>query len=151
MTTPNPLDPDAHLPFALMRDAAQHWRRVLAVGLVLSLLGVVGIVASSFFTLVSVLFFGWLLCLAGVVTLVHAFSASRWTGVLLQAAMGALNLVVGALCIAQPVEGAAALTLLIAASLMVQGVFRLTSAFASRVDGRGWLVVSACITLLLGS
>lgn len=146
-----PPDSDAHLPFALMRDAARHWGRLLAIGLVLCALGIVGIVASSAFTLVSVVFFGWLLCFAGLATLVHAFSAPRWTGVMLQTAMGALNLVVGVLCIAQPLEGAVALTLLIAASLMVQGVFRLTSAFASRVDGRGWLVVSALITLVLGA
>jgi uncharacterized membrane protein HdeD (DUF308 family) len=133
----------AHLPFALMQDAQKHWGRLLAVGLVLSAIGAAGIVASTFLTLVSVVFFGWLLSFAGVAVLWHAFSAPRWTGVLLQLAMGALNLVVGAICIWQPLEGATALTLLIAASLMVQGVFRLAAALASNVDGRGWLVVSA--------
>ena len=152
----DPIDPpsdsvaDAHLPFSLMPDAAQHWKRLLVVGLALSALGAVGIVASTFFTLVSVVFLGWLLSSAGVVVLFHAFSASRWTGVLLQVAMGALNLVVGVICISQPVEGAEALTPLIAASLLTQGVFRLASAFASRVDGRTWLMASALVTLLLG-
>jgi uncharacterized membrane protein HdeD (DUF308 family) len=133
-----------------MQDASRHWGRLLAVGLALTALGFVGIVASTFFTLASVVFFGWLLSFAGAAVLLHAFSAPRWTGVLLQLAMGALNLVVGAICIWQPLEGAAALTLLIAASLMVQGVFRLASAFASSVDGRAWLVVSALVTLVLG-
>jgi len=141
---------DAHLPFALMQDAAQHWGRLLTVGLVLSALGAVGIFASSFFTLASVVFFGWLLSFAGAAVLLHAFSAPRWTGVLLQVAMGAMNLVVGAICIWQPLQGAEALTLLIAASLLVQGVFRLAAAFASKVDGRAWLVTSALITFLLG-
>jgi uncharacterized membrane protein HdeD (DUF308 family) len=141
---------DAHLPFALMQDARRHWGRLLGVGLVLGAIGAVGIVASTFLTVVSVVFFGWLLSLAGVAVLWHAFSAPRWTGVLLQAAMGTLNLVVGAICIWQPLQGAVALTLLIAASLMVQGIFRLASAFASRVDGRGWLVGSALVTLVLG-
>ena len=150
--TPNPPLPhaDAHLPFALMEDAQQHWGRLLAVGLVLTALGAVGIVASTFFTLASVVLLGWLLTFAGAVVLWHAFSAPRWTGVLLQAAMGTLNLVVGAICIWQPVEAAQALTLLIAASLIVQGIFRLASAFASQVDGRGWLVMSAIVTLVLG-
>ena len=124
--------------------------RLLAVGIVLSALGALGILASTFFTLATVVFFGWLLSFAGIAVLFHAFSAPRWTGVLLQVAMGALNLVVGAICIWQPLEGATALTLLIGASLMVQGVLRLGSALASRVDGRGWLVVSALVTLLLG-
>jgi uncharacterized membrane protein HdeD (DUF308 family) len=141
---------DAHLPFALMQDARKHWGRLLGVGLVLCAIGAVGIVASTFLTVVSVVFFGWLLSLAGVAVLWHAFSAPRWTGVLLQAAMGTLNLVVGAICIWQPLQGAVALTLLIAASLVVQGIFRLASAFASRVDGRGWLVGSALVTLVLG-
>jgi uncharacterized membrane protein HdeD (DUF308 family) len=141
---------DAHLPYALKQDAAQHWGRLLAVGLVLTALGAVGIVASGFFTLASVVFFGWLLSFAGAAVLWHAFSANRWTGVLVQAAMGTLNLVVGAVCIWQPLEGAVALTLLIAASLVVQGAFRLASALASRVDGRGWLVLSALVSLLLG-
>jgi len=149
--TPPPSHVDAHLPFALMQDAHKHWRRLLVVGLVLTIIGAVGIVASTFFTVLSVVFFGWLLSLAGVAVLWHAFSATRWTGVLLQAAMGTLNLVVGAICIWQPLEGAVALTLLIAASLMVQGIFRLASAFASRVDGRGWLVGSAVVTLVLGA
>jgi len=33
---------------------------------------------------------------------------------------------------------------------MVQGVFRLATAFASNVDGRSWLVLSALVTLVLG-
>jgi uncharacterized membrane protein HdeD (DUF308 family) len=145
-----PPHPDAHLPFTLMQDARRHWGRLLGAGLVLSAIGVVGIVASTFLTLASVVFFGWLLSFAGVVVLWHAFSAPRWTGVLLQTAMGTLNLVVGAICTWRPLAGATALTLLIAASLMVQGVFRLASALASQVDGRGWLVVSALVTLTLG-
>jgi uncharacterized membrane protein HdeD (DUF308 family) len=152
LMSPDPQLPhaDAHFPFSLMEDAAKHWGRLLAVGLVLSAIGLVGIFASTVLTLASVVFFGWLLAFAGAIVLWHAFAAARWTGVLLQAAMGTLNLVVGVMCIAQPVQGAEALTLLIAASLIVQGVFRLTSAFASRMDGRGWLIASALVTLVLG-
>jgi uncharacterized membrane protein HdeD (DUF308 family) len=133
-----------------MQDAKKHWGRLLVVGLVLVAVGAVGVVASTLLTLASVVLFGWLLSVAGVVVLWHAFSAPRWTGVLLQAAMGTLNLVVGAICIWQPLQGATALTLLIAVSLMVQGIFRLASAMASQMDGRGWLMVSGLITLVLG-
>ena len=139
-----------HLPLSALGGLAGHSRRLLLLGIAMIVLGTLGIFASVIFTIASVVFFGWLLLLGGAVLTVHAFSASRWSGFFLQLLSGVLYLLVGWTLITRPVPGAVALTLIYAISLVVQGVFRLGAALATRMDGRGSLLLSGAITLLLG-
>jgi len=142
--------PAALSPLAALGDARRHSGLILALGLLLVVLGTIGIVSSVVFTIASVVFLGWLLAFGGVALIAHAFSARQWSGLFLQLAGGALNLVVGFMMITQPLAGAAALTLLLAVSLVVQGLFRLGVVLTTAVEGRGWLLLSALATLVLG-
>ena len=143
-------DLPAHLPLEAMKDLHGRWGLFLALGIVLIVLGLIGVSASTLFTLVSVVVLGWLLVVAGSATIVHAFWASRWSGFFLQLLAGLLYLIVGWMLAARPGVGAEALTLLMAISLTLQGAFRLGAALGTRVDGRGPLLLSGAITSILG-
>jgi uncharacterized membrane protein HdeD (DUF308 family) len=139
-----------HLPLSALENVQRHSGRFLTLGIVLIVLGTIGICAAEFLTLASVLFFGWLLMIAGAALAIHAFWASRWSGFFLQLFSGLLHLIVGWILVEEPGLGAVTLTLVFAISLVVQGTFRIASALSARVDGRGSLLLSGAITLVLG-
>jgi len=139
-----------HLPLGALEGLQRHRVLFLALGVALIVLGTLGISASALLTLASVVFFGWLLAIGGGALVVHAFSAGRWSGFFLQLLSGLFQLVVGWMLITQPGLGAVTLTLVLAVSLVVQGAFRIGAALSARMDGRGWLLLSGAITLVLG-
>jgi uncharacterized membrane protein HdeD (DUF308 family) len=140
----------SHLPLSAVEELHRHWALFLALGVGLIGLGVIGILASGLFTLASVVFFGWLLVIAGVGLTIHAFWAKRWSGFFLQFLSGLLYLVGGWMLATHPELGAITLTLVIAISFVVQGAFRIGAALTTRIDGWGSLLASGIITLVLG-
>jgi uncharacterized membrane protein HdeD (DUF308 family) len=137
------------MPLTALASLHRHWLRFLLLGIVLVVLGMVGVVASGLLTLASVLLIGWLLLVGGAVTVGHAFWTRAWSGFFVQLAFGLLNLCVGFMLITRPEVGALSLTLLLAVSLFVQGVFRIAAALSSDIDGKGWLLLSGVASLLL--
>ena len=82
--------------------------------------------------------------------IVHAFSARGWQGFALHLLGGVLYLLVGGWMILKPLLGALALTLLLAAFLLVQGIFQIALALRIRpARGWGWPLASGVVTLLL--
>ncbi len=93
---------DGHQPLLALTELHRRWRTFFALGLMLVGLGVVGVCASTFATLLSVVLLGMLLLVAGGALVAHAFSAPRWSGFFLQLLSGLLYLVVGWLCVTRP-------------------------------------------------
>ena len=140
----------SHLPLGAIEELHRHWALFFALGVALIALGTIGILVSALFTLASVVFFGWLLVIAGAGLTIHAFWAKRWSGFFLQLLSGLLYLVAGWVLATRPELSAITLTLLIAISLVVQGAFRIGAASSTRIDGWGSLLASGIITLVLG-
>ncbi|MDB6064695.1 MAG: uncharacterized protein JWR26_903 [Pedosphaera sp.] len=122
----------------------------IALGVALIVLGMIAIAMAVLTTLISVMIFGWLLLLGGIVQSVHAFWVRPWSGMVLQLVIGILNLVVGLLIVANPGASALALTLLMGAFFIVGGLFRVITAAVRHYPGRGWTMFSGIINLLLG-
>lgn len=122
----------------------------IALGVALIALGTVAIATAIVTTLISVVVFGWLLLLGGIIEAVHAFWVRPWSGLLLQLLLGVLNIVVGFLIIANPGVGALSLTLLMAAFFFVGGLFRIIAAAREHFPGRGWAITGGVINVLLG-
>jgi uncharacterized membrane protein HdeD (DUF308 family) len=120
------------------------------LGVALIVLGTVAIIAAVATTLISVMVFGWLLLIGGIIQSVHAFWVRPWSGLLLQLLIGVLNIVVGLLIVANPGASALALTLLMAAFFVVGGIFRIVTAAEEHFPGRGWALFSGLINILLG-
>lgn len=145
---------DPQVPSGALALGVQELRRnrglLLALGIAELLLGVIALGVVGMVTLVSVIFFGWLLIFSGVAHLVRAFRTRGWEGVSLHLLIGILQAAVGVLLLERPAAGAASLTLLMAALFTVSGLFRIGFAMMTRIHGWGWQVLSGLVALLLG-
>ncbi|MFF7945389.1 HdeD family acid-resistance protein [Streptomyces griseorubiginosus] len=123
---------------------------VAALGVILVLAGLVGLVYTGVATLTSMFLFGWLLLIGGVVGLLHAVQARDsgffWLGVV----VAALNIAAGVVVIARPDAAAAALTMFAALLFLTGGVFRLVGSLVVRGPQFGWTLVQGAFGLLLG-
>ena len=134
-----------------LAEVRRNWGWFLGLGIALVALGMIALGAVVATTIVSVLLFGWLLLVGGLLEAVHAFWRERgWSGFFLDLLGGILYVVVGFLIVANPAATAVTLTMLIALFLMFGGIFRIVVAFMLRVPHWGWLVVHGGVNLLLG-
>jgi uncharacterized membrane protein HdeD (DUF308 family) len=81
---------------------------------------------------------------------VAAFWGRRWRGFFLHLLAGVLYFIVGVFMIDKPLAGALTLTLLIAAGLLVGGIFRIVVSLVERFDGWGWMLLNGAISVILG-
>ena len=122
----------------------------LALGILLVVAGSLAIVYDVAATILSVLFFGWLLIIAGAFETVQSFWQPKWGGLFLHLMVGILAVVVGFHLVTSPAAGALVLTLIMAIYFMVIGIFRIITALAVRFPNWGWILVSGLITFILG-
>ena len=103
-----------------------------------------------FSTLAVTLFVGWLLILAGVVSVFTAFSirgSGPFFGVLL---FGFLAVGAGAFMVTRPVGGEVVITLTLGLLFMLQGSFEMYFAFEMRPSsGWAWMLLSALASIVL--
>jgi uncharacterized membrane protein HdeD (DUF308 family) len=127
------------------------WGWFVALGVVSLVLGLIAFANVLAATFVSVLYLGILMIVAGAAQIFFAFPVRTWGSFLLMFVSGVLYCVAGAAAFYNPLLVAGALTLLLAITLIVAGVLRLSAGIRSRqLDGWGWLIVSGTITLLVG-
>ncbi|MFJ3669924.1 HdeD family acid-resistance protein [Streptomyces sp. NPDC090106] len=121
-----------------------------ALGVVLVLAGLIGLIYTGVATLTSMLLFGWLLLIGGVVGLLHAIQARGtnffWLGVV----VAALNIAAGVVVMRRPEAAAEALTMFAALLFLTGGVFRLVGSLVVRGPQFGWTLVQGAFGLLLG-
>jgi uncharacterized membrane protein HdeD (DUF308 family) len=121
-----------------------------ALGVILVLAGLVGLIYTGVATLTSMLLFGWLLLIGGAVGLLHAVQARGtnffWLGVV----VAALNIAAGVVVIRRPEAAAEALTMFAALLFLTGGVFRLAGSLVVRGTQFGWTLVQGAFGLLLG-
>ncbi|MDT9694892.1 DUF308 domain-containing protein [Streptomyces sp. P17] len=137
-----------------MADSTQQLRRgfgwLAALGVLLVLAGLVGLIYTAAATLTSMLLFGWLLLIGGAVGLLHAIQARGtnffWLGVV----VAALNIAAGVVIIARPEAAAEALTMFAALLFLTGGVFRLAGSAVVRGPQFGWTLLQGAFDLLLG-
>jgi uncharacterized membrane protein HdeD (DUF308 family) len=126
------------------------WCWFLCLGLALMLVGALALGSAFIATFTTIVVFGSLLLAGGVVQLVNAFLARNWRGFLLHLLAGTLHLIVGGLMIEHPLQAAEGLTLMLAASFLVGGVFRIVVALKEDFAGRGWILVHGAVAAMLG-
>lgn len=149
MTDPvnNPLQTNKQIISALRA----HWGWFVAIGIALLVLGAIALVYVLAATLVSVLFIGILMLIGALGLLIQAWKVKNWSGFLLWSLSGLLYAAAGIVAIVNPLAGAALLTLLLGATLIGAGAFRLWVWFNNRGQhGWGWLGFSGAITFATG-
>ena len=133
-----------------IEELKRSWGWFVGLGVILIVLGLIALSVSVAVTLVTVILFGWLLIVGGVLSAAHAFWRRRWGGFFIDLFTGILYVVVGLMLVGNPAEGAATLTLLITLSLLLGGIFRIIVALAVRFHHWVWTLLNGIVTLLLG-
>ncbi|AKA07050.1 hypothetical protein SAZ_35150 [Streptomyces noursei ZPM] len=124
---------------------------LLAVlGVILVLAGIVGLIYVGVATLTTMLLFGWLLLIGGLVGLAHAVQSRGSSYFWLAVIVAALNIAAGVVVIRLPDATAAALTMFAALLFLTGGLFRLAGAVVVRGAQFGWTLLQGVIGILLG-
>jgi uncharacterized membrane protein HdeD (DUF308 family) len=132
-------------------ELRNRWKWFVGFGVVLVILGAIALWNVVDATLVTTIFIGWLLVLGGIVQIIGAFATSGSMGLrVLMAVVGILYAIVGLNIVADPLQGAVLLTIVIAIVLIVEGIIRLFAAFSEATPQRGLVAVLAVINILLG-
>jgi uncharacterized membrane protein HdeD (DUF308 family) len=140
----------AALDVRIPAEIVHNWGWFLVFGIGLLLLGILAVVRSVAATVVSMLFFGWLLVIAAGIEVVQAIMVGKWAGLYHHWLAAVLFGVVGALIVWRPVASAEVLTLLMGAFFLVAGLFELITPFVVSLPDWGWHALNGLITLLLG-
>ena len=135
------------------RDAlTENWGWFLALGIAMTAVGVMAVILPGLAGLGLTLMLGWLLLVGGIAQGVHAFFARAWKGFFVQALTAILYLVVGLILLTNPLEGMLTLTYLLAAFLLIEGVFKIAMAFQIRpVTNWGWVFLSGIVSVALSA
>ena len=73
----------------------KNWGWLLALGIISIILGILALGSSAFFTIASMIFFGWILLIMGILELVYSFWQRHWGGFFLHLLNGILAGVAG--------------------------------------------------------
>jgi uncharacterized membrane protein HdeD (DUF308 family) len=139
-----------NLEVQFSHDLVQHWGWFLAFGIALLALGVAAVARSVTATVVSMLFFGWLLVLAGAIEAAQAVAVGHWAGFFQHLFAAVLFLVAGFILVLRPVISAEVLTLFMALFFLIGGLFQLIGSLWVGLPGWGWSALDGVITFILG-
>jgi uncharacterized membrane protein HdeD (DUF308 family) len=131
-------------------EMIRNWGWFLAFGIVLMVLGIVAVIRSTTATIVSMVFFGWLLVFSSVIQIVEVFMVGRWEGFFLPLLIAILFGIVGLLMVVRPVMSAEALTFLMSVFFLLGGLYQLVAAVWTHVPGWGWHAMNGVIAALMG-
>ncbi len=138
------------LEVQIPREIIQYWGWLLAFGIGVLVLGIAAIVRAVAATVVSMLFFGWLLVLASGIEIAQAVMVGHWAGFFLHLLAAVLFGVTGLLIVMRPLISAEVATVFMAMFFLIGGLFQLVGAVAVALPGWGWQAADGIITFVLG-
>jgi uncharacterized membrane protein HdeD (DUF308 family) len=129
------------------------WGWLLTLGILMTLLGLVGLGMTYWLTIVAVFWCGVLAIVGGVAQVLDAFHHKSWKGIVWHVIIGLIYVAAGLAMVTMPVASALWLTLFLAVSLAVVGFVRIVMAFQIRGQGSVWIAVllSGVISIALGA
>jgi len=123
---------------------------IIFAGVAMLVTGAAAVIYDVTATVASVIAFGWLLMLAGITQVVHAFQVRTWSGFFLYLLDGIIRAVVGTMLVVYPNAGAEAMTLLLSLYFIVAGTFRAFASVMLMFPSWAWSVASGLISVVLG-
>jgi uncharacterized membrane protein HdeD (DUF308 family) len=138
------------LAVQIPQELVHYWGWFLAFGIGLVLLGVAAMARSITATLVSMLFFGWLLVLAAGIEIAQAVMVGQWAGFFYHLLAAILFGVTGLLLVMSPAISAEVLTVVMAMFFIIGGLFQLLGSLAVSLPGWGWQAADGIVALILG-
>ena len=133
-------------------ETGVHRGWLAAVGILFILLGVVGLGTATLMTLATVLFFGALAIIGGIVQLLQSFTSHGRRNKVVGGVIGALYVVAGLLIFYNPVASSMVLTLFLAGTLIALGAARIAFSMQYRNNVYWtWSMISGVISIVLGA
>jgi uncharacterized membrane protein HdeD (DUF308 family) len=144
---------DRHEPDIIMDGLTRMkkaWGWLVVIGII-SLIGGFLCFANPFgATITADYLAAFFFIIVGIGQLIQAFSMREWGGVIWSAILGVIAVLVGALMIKNPIEGAASLTLLVGVLLLIMGGAKIGYSLSmGSVPGRFWIVISGIFSIVL--
>jgi uncharacterized membrane protein HdeD (DUF308 family) len=133
-----------------LHSLRKEWWCFLLLGITMVVLGTISLVAPFIASIAVMMTFGALLLLGGIIQIVSSVWSGKWNGSLLHVLIGILYVVTGYLLLDKPVVAAEAMTVVIAAFLLVGGLFRIVAALSVRFHEWGWVLLNGVISVMLG-
>jgi uncharacterized membrane protein HdeD (DUF308 family) len=130
-----------------------HWMWFLLLGVLLVMAGTAAIVvppATVGTTFAVAIFLGVMLMVGGVATIVSSFWVGKWSGFLVQLLVGILYVACGFVVTENPAITVLTMTIFVAISFVVLGIFRSVGALVLRYPQWGWSLLNGVVTLLAG-
>ncbi|MER5841892.1 HdeD family acid-resistance protein [Streptomyces prasinus] len=124
--------------------------RLAALGVILVVAGLIGLVHTAVATLTTMVLFGWLLLIGGAVSLLQAVQARHSNFFWLAVIVAALNIAAGVVVLRTPAAAAEALTMFAALLFLTGGLFRLVGSVVVRGPQFGVTLLQGALGLLLG-
>ncbi len=129
---------------------ASSWWWFLLLGVLLVVCGTIAVVFPAITSVAAIHVLAVVLMVAGIATMVGAFWAGKWSGVLVQLLVGILYLAAGFVVSERPLISILVLTVFLAVSFIVLGAFRALAALMIRFPQWGWALLNGVITMLAG-
>jgi uncharacterized membrane protein HdeD (DUF308 family) len=127
------------------------WGWIVALGVISMIAGVVALGSVVMATESAVFIVGIMMLVVGVFEIFTAFGARGWGRFLLWLLLGAIYVFAGYICLQNPFQAAALLTLMLGIALIVGGLVRIFLATQMKHGTPwGWVVFSGIISFLLG-
>lgn len=127
-----------------------NWIYFFVAGIALVVLGSIAMGSTILVTFTAMVFYGVLMLMGGGIQIASSFWARDWSGVFFSLLEGLLFLVIGLFFVRDPGDAAAAMTLLIAAFLMVSGLFRIIASISHRFHHWILALIGGVLNLALG-
>jgi len=133
-----------------IEEIRSSWGWFLVLGILSIILGLGCIAFNVTATFATVLVFGWVLLISGIVALVEAFRTGTWRGFFLYLLSAVFRGVTGYMLIRYPLMGAETLTLVLASFFIVGGIFRAIGSAVAKFPRWGWAVFAGAVSAILG-
>jgi uncharacterized membrane protein HdeD (DUF308 family) len=139
------------LRMQLEENVQKHWGWFLFLGIIFIIGGTIAIIVPTYASMSLELILGWILVFSGIFQLFHSFGSKKWGAFFLRFFGSLLYLAAGVMLLLYPLGGLVTLTLLLAALLTAQGIFRIVLSFQiKKVGNWGWMLVGGLLSLALG-
>jgi uncharacterized membrane protein HdeD (DUF308 family) len=128
-----------------------HWKRFLAEGIVMMVLGLLAIAVPNIATLAIEIFIGWLFLIGGIFRAISVLQSRHMPGFGWSLLTAVLAIALGLVLILRPITGVLTLTIWLIAFFIIEGIAAILLAIEHRrhLPSWGWVLLSGLVDLLL--
>jgi uncharacterized membrane protein HdeD (DUF308 family) len=153
MTLPQDSDPSiSKLQSEVRATVRAHWKAFLIEGILLAILGLAAMIVPPLASLAVTIFLGWMFLISGITGLALTFWARGMPGFWWSLLSAVLAIGAGLILLAQPVQGALTLTIVVGVYFLAEGVATVLYALEHRrelTDRWSWLLIAGIFDIVI--